>query len=241
MRCRLAVACALGVAVFAVSVPGRGLSSGSSDTRPPAPRRPNVIIYLVDTLRADHLGVYGYDRDTSPALDRWATGKRGLRPGLCALFLDQAQHGLAAQRPRPGQPRCRGPARRDPGRRASAGRAFEVARVFDLRRRHQSERSVRNGDSTGGSTSTTTWTRPGTAPAPIPCRITSQRAWRSLPAASRSSCTCTCSIRTPPTSPRRRSTRAFRARPRSRRTCRSATTTERSRSSTPSSDGSSTC
>lgn len=40
-----------------------------------APRRlPNVVIYLVDTLRADHLGVYGYARDTSPALDRWAEG-----------------------------------------------------------------------------------------------------------------------------------------------------------------------
>ena len=38
----------------------------------PAARQPNVIIYLVDTLRADHLGVYGYDRDTSPMLDRWA-------------------------------------------------------------------------------------------------------------------------------------------------------------------------
>jgi arylsulfatase A-like enzyme len=34
--------------------------------------RPNVIIYLVDTLRADHLGVFGYSRDTSPVLDRWA-------------------------------------------------------------------------------------------------------------------------------------------------------------------------
>jgi arylsulfatase A-like enzyme len=41
----------------------------------PAPTagRPNVIIYLVDTLRADHLGVYGYYRDTSPVLDRWAS------------------------------------------------------------------------------------------------------------------------------------------------------------------------
>jgi arylsulfatase A-like enzyme len=35
-------------------------------------RQPNVIIYLVDTLRADHLGVFGYERDTSPVLDRWA-------------------------------------------------------------------------------------------------------------------------------------------------------------------------
>jgi arylsulfatase A-like enzyme len=32
----------------------------------------NVIVYLVDTLRADRLGVYGYDRATSPRLDALA-------------------------------------------------------------------------------------------------------------------------------------------------------------------------
>jgi len=32
----------------------------------------NVIFLLVDTLRADHLGVYGYERDTSPTLDQLA-------------------------------------------------------------------------------------------------------------------------------------------------------------------------
>lgn len=33
---------------------------------------PSVILIVVDTLRADHLGVYGYARPTSPALARWA-------------------------------------------------------------------------------------------------------------------------------------------------------------------------
>jgi len=33
---------------------------------------PLVIVYLVDTLRADHTGVYGYERDTTPALDAFA-------------------------------------------------------------------------------------------------------------------------------------------------------------------------
>ncbi len=40
------------------------------------PERPDILLILVDTLRADHLGVYGYERDTSPNLDAWA--KRGI-------------------------------------------------------------------------------------------------------------------------------------------------------------------
>jgi arylsulfatase A-like enzyme len=34
--------------------------------------RPNVILYLVDALRADHLGCYGSDRAVSPRLDEFA-------------------------------------------------------------------------------------------------------------------------------------------------------------------------
>jgi arylsulfatase A-like enzyme len=37
-------------------------------------RGPNVVLIGVDTLRADHLGLYGYHRDTSPNLDAWAAG-----------------------------------------------------------------------------------------------------------------------------------------------------------------------
>jgi arylsulfatase A-like enzyme len=33
---------------------------------------PNIVIYLIDCLRADHLGAYGYDRPTSPVFDRLA-------------------------------------------------------------------------------------------------------------------------------------------------------------------------
>lgn len=39
---------------------------------PATPRRPNFIVVLVDTLRADRLGVYGYERDTSPNVDAFA-------------------------------------------------------------------------------------------------------------------------------------------------------------------------
>jgi arylsulfatase A-like enzyme len=34
--------------------------------------RPNVILISIDTLRADHLSCYGYERNTSPALDELA-------------------------------------------------------------------------------------------------------------------------------------------------------------------------
>lgn len=48
---------------------------GCGESGPPAPR--NVLLLSVDTLRADHLGSYGYDRPTSPFLDELAL--RGVR------------------------------------------------------------------------------------------------------------------------------------------------------------------
>src|SRR5262247_2633282 len=36
------------------------------------PQRPNVLLITIDTLRADHLGCYGYARSTSPNIDRLA-------------------------------------------------------------------------------------------------------------------------------------------------------------------------
>jgi arylsulfatase A-like enzyme len=35
-------------------------------------RKPNILFIAVDTLRADHLGCYGYERDTSPRIDALA-------------------------------------------------------------------------------------------------------------------------------------------------------------------------
>jgi arylsulfatase A-like enzyme len=44
----------------------------ASCTQPAAEQRPNILLVVVDTLRADHLGTYGYDRDTTPYIDRLA-------------------------------------------------------------------------------------------------------------------------------------------------------------------------
>jgi arylsulfatase A-like enzyme len=53
---------------------GRSLAVAEPTANGPEPRvsRPNVIIYLVDALRADRLGVYGCDRGLSPRLDAMA-------------------------------------------------------------------------------------------------------------------------------------------------------------------------
>lgn len=42
--------------------PARELPGGSDD-------KPDIVMISIDTLRPDHLGSYGYDRDTSPFLD----------------------------------------------------------------------------------------------------------------------------------------------------------------------------
>lgn len=38
----------------------------------PSARRPNVLLVSIDTLRADHLASYGYERETAPTLTRLA-------------------------------------------------------------------------------------------------------------------------------------------------------------------------
>lgn len=34
--------------------------------------RPNVLLYIVDTVRADHIGLYGYEKEISPRVDAFA-------------------------------------------------------------------------------------------------------------------------------------------------------------------------
>ncbi|MCH7720679.1 MAG: sulfatase [Planctomycetes bacterium] len=51
------------------------LTSVGACRRPSKPKvdLPNIVLITIDTLRADHLGCYGYFRDTSPTIDALAT------------------------------------------------------------------------------------------------------------------------------------------------------------------------
>lgn len=57
-------------AAAAAATAHRGLPA--SPPLPEAASRPDILLYLVDTLRADHLGSYGYRRPISPQFDAWA-------------------------------------------------------------------------------------------------------------------------------------------------------------------------
>jgi arylsulfatase A-like enzyme len=61
----LAAVASLGLAACR---PGPSATAGVE----PLPAGSNILLITVDTLRADHLGSYGYARDTSPVLDRLA-------------------------------------------------------------------------------------------------------------------------------------------------------------------------
>ena len=61
------------VRAAAAEPPAAESPSGAPASGAPASgARPNVVVYLIDTLRADHLGIYGYSRPTSPNIDRFA-------------------------------------------------------------------------------------------------------------------------------------------------------------------------
>jgi arylsulfatase A-like enzyme len=69
---------AAGVLVMALAawppLPGRSQLRGREgrDSGPAAASAPNVLLIVLDTVRADHIGLYGYDRPTTPFLDALA-------------------------------------------------------------------------------------------------------------------------------------------------------------------------
>jgi arylsulfatase A-like enzyme len=38
----------------------------------PLPKKPDIVLYVIDSLRADRLGCYGYGRQTTPSIDKFA-------------------------------------------------------------------------------------------------------------------------------------------------------------------------
>jgi arylsulfatase A-like enzyme len=63
---RIGTAAGCALALLAAACGG-----GAGPDAPPA-ARPNVILISLDTLRADHLSAYGYERETSPHIDALA-------------------------------------------------------------------------------------------------------------------------------------------------------------------------
>ena len=67
---------ALRAALLAIVGVATALALGSGCQRPPN-KKPNVLLISIDTLRADHVGAYGYRLDTTPTID--ALARRGVR------------------------------------------------------------------------------------------------------------------------------------------------------------------
>lgn len=96
------------LAFFATWAAWAALAASSCQREPGAggPRPPDVVLISIDSLRADHVGCYGYARDTSPTLD--ALAAEGVRfenavsttswtlPSHAAMFtgLYDSTHGL---------------------------------------------------------------------------------------------------------------------------------------------------
>jgi len=55
-------------------------------------RRPNVLLVTVDTLRADHLGVYGFSHATSPNLDALASDSVVFERAIAAAAMTAPAH-----------------------------------------------------------------------------------------------------------------------------------------------------
>ena len=72
---RLALACVASLGLISLACPGRSKTSTEGAKPTPAntaTERPPVILITIDTLRPDHMSVYGYSRKTTPRLDEWA-------------------------------------------------------------------------------------------------------------------------------------------------------------------------
>lgn len=68
----LARGAAAGAGALYLGAHPRSAADGSAPGSSPVPSRPNLVLLILDTLRADKLGCYGYGQDTSPEFDALA-------------------------------------------------------------------------------------------------------------------------------------------------------------------------
>ena len=61
-----------GVAIFLLGGLAAYMTTGLPRQVASEPAQPNIVLLVVDALRPDHLGCYGYERPTSPVIDRLA-------------------------------------------------------------------------------------------------------------------------------------------------------------------------
>jgi len=101
--------CVAGLVLMALSVPvGRSLveSSTLANLPQPKPGAPNVVLIVLDTMRADHLQCYGYERETSPHIkevaeqgvvfERFVSTSPWTLPSHGTLFTGRYSHELSA-------------------------------------------------------------------------------------------------------------------------------------------------
>jgi len=62
----------LAVAALLIIGPFFGVAC-TRDSKPPLPAPVNVVLITLDTCRADHMSLYGYERETTPNIDAFAT------------------------------------------------------------------------------------------------------------------------------------------------------------------------
>jgi arylsulfatase A-like enzyme len=79
-------ACCVAVAIAAAACGTAGRPA------PPPAGSPNILWIVWDTVRADHLGLYGYGKSTTPFLDRWARSARVYENCVSAAPYTVASH-----------------------------------------------------------------------------------------------------------------------------------------------------
>ncbi len=108
---------ALVVVACGCSDPAPPAASSQSVAKPSPADRPNVIVVLIDTLRADHLGSYGFQGSVTPHLDRFAkesvqfnrcfSSAPWTKPAVATLFtgLDPLVHRVLTHKGHLGDPK----------------------------------------------------------------------------------------------------------------------------------------